>query len=167
MRKTMFCILLLGASILGVPETKAQCDCIGATPEIRGRRYRTAYEELKNSDVVFIGEVIEIKKVEKPPDSVAYKGADHYELEILFKVKRTWKKALGESVAVRNAVEGCLIGFKKGEQYLVYAAANGKMLRTWYCSRTRLLAKAAKDLREFEERRETPVKIIRTSSAKP
>jgi hypothetical protein len=42
----------------------------------------------------------------------------------------------------------------------VYAFADNNRLRIDYCSRTRLLARAATDLKEFEEKGEKPLTII-------
>lgn len=36
--------------------------------DIRGSRYATAYEELKNSDVVFLGQVVEMKMIDRQPE---------------------------------------------------------------------------------------------------
>jgi hypothetical protein len=139
----LFAATLIAASLDG----QAQCDCIGYTPEVRGSRYGSAVEDLNHSEVVFVGEVLETRKVAKPQNS---SGEEHHEFKVRFKVQRAWKRAVEEYVWVRNNVDYCIFRFETGKQYLVYAVADGDRLRTWYCSRTRLVSKAQKDLDEFD-----------------
>lgn len=165
MRKLILAICFISAFIFGAHKVNAQCDCIGGNREndYRGSRYATAYQEFENSEAIFIGEFVEMKKIERPP---AFKSDFPYEYEIKFKVKKAWKKNLEEIIFLRYWA-GCLIGFKEGQEYLVYAFVHDGMLRTNYCSRTRLLSKAAVDLKEFEERGEKPSDIIKAFSLKP
>ena len=157
--KLPFAILLFGFLLISASSTiRAQCDCIGQTSEIRGSRYSTALDELNHSEVVFIGEVIETRKVAKPANSSGEKPSEQ---EVRFKIERAWKRAVEEYVTVIDNVDNCLIGFEKGDSYLVYAVADGSVLRTWYCSRTRLAAKAKKDLDEFESTGVRPAEIRR------
>src|SRR5687767_9897370 len=151
MRNSTLAICFISAFIFGVREAAAQCDCVGSNREndYRGSRYSTVYEEFENSEAVFVGEFVEMKKIERPP---AFKSDFPYEYEIKLKVKKAWRKNLEEIVSLRYWA-GCLIGFKEGEEYLVYAFVQEEgVLRTNYCSRTRLLSKAAGDLKEFEEK---------------
>jgi hypothetical protein len=57
----------------------------------------------------------------------------------------------------------CIVGFKEGEEYLVYAFLNKDVLWEGYCSRTRKLANATEDLKEFEEKGEKPQEIVEES----
>ena len=54
-------ILLFGTAVLAAVDTRAQCDCIGYTSEVRGSRYGSAVADLNHSEVVFVGEVVESK----------------------------------------------------------------------------------------------------------
>jgi hypothetical protein len=159
MRKIIICTLLIGSFIIGTVDASVQCDCIGGKIEndYRGSHYRTAYEEFQHSDIVFVGEYIEMKKMEIPPPYKAYNFS--YEYEIKFRVKSAWKKRSEELITVRIEA-GCLIGFTTGSEYLVYAFTDKKKLRINYCSRTKLLAKSSADLKEFEEKGEKPLTII-------
>ena len=172
MRKLILPICFISAFIFGAPEANAQCDCIGSNGknlggnrenDYRGSRYATAYEEFENSEAIFTGEFVEMTKIERPP---AFKSDSPYEYEIKFKVKNAWKKNLEEIVSLRFWA-GCLIGFQKGEEYLVYAFVHEGILRTNYCSRTRLLSKAADDLKEFGEKGEKPRDIIKRLPLNP
>ena len=163
--KLMFTILLFSFVLISASSTiRAQCDCIGQTSEIRGSRYSTALDELNHSEVVFIGEVIETRNVATPPSS---SGENIHEQEVRFKIQRAWKRAVEEYVTVIDNVDSCSIGIEKGDRYLVYAVADGNQLRTWYCSRTRLVARAKKDLDEFKSSGVRPTKIKRVAAPKP
>jgi hypothetical protein len=153
-----FAVILL----LSAVAVRAQCDCIGQTAEIRGSRYANAVEDLNHSEVVFVGQVIETHNVPKLPNSNS-DGAKTFELEVRFKIQRAWKRAAEEYVTLRTNVDDCSIGFEVGDRYLVYAVADGDSLRTWYCSRTRLAARAKKDLDEFESHGVKPSEIKRAS----
>jgi len=145
------------ALIFGAHESYAQCDCIGSTPanDYRGSPYRTAYDELKGAEIVFIGEVLKRSRVDLPPP---HRDGYSYEHEVTFKIKRVWKKEADEIVNVREGGP-CVLGYEKGDEVLVYAHANRGGLRIHFCSRTRLLSKSSADLKEFEERGITPEKI--------
>jgi hypothetical protein len=161
MRKCTLAICLISVFVFGAREAYAfQCDCVGRPLEkdYRGSKHPTAHDEFKNSEAVFIGEVVDKKKVQT---DLVYRGSGDYEYEISLKVKSAWKKNLGELVAIRET-GSCLIGFEKGEEYLVYASIHNNRLLTLYCSRTRRLAKAIRDLKEFEENGEKPITKIGT-----
>lgn len=146
MRKTVFGVWLISLLIFAANRAHAQCDCGGYPYEKNSSRsspYLTAYEELENSEVVFIGEVIKRKKLVIPEKH-------EYEYIITYKVKKAWKKQLAETIDVREG--RCLPGFEKGEEVLVYAIFDDNKLFHPYCSRTRLLSKARGDLKEFEGR---------------
>ncbi|MBI3405073.1 MAG: hypothetical protein HY046_06405 [Acidobacteria bacterium] len=169
-------LLFLSIWVVGARETRAQCDCGGYAFDRRGyssdratkgcggirSRYETAYEELTNAEVVFTGRVIETRKVTK----LVYTYGDRDELEIRFQVIKVWKKGFEEFVSVRETVDSCLFPFEAGKEYLVYAVADGKVLRTWYCSRTRLVSEANKDLKEFRKKGVRPEEIARLSPPK-
>lgn len=62
--------------------------------DYRGSKYSTAYEEFKNSEVVFIGEFLEMKKIKRPP---AFESDLPYEYEIKFEVRNVWKGKVRKS----------------------------------------------------------------------
>ena len=136
----------------------AQCDCGGYPYEqgnSRNSRYKTAYEELQNSAAVFVGKIIEVKKVKI---TSAYKGDFDYNYEIKFEVETSWKKNTPKEVLLTEG-SSCILGFKEGEKYLVYASLYKKVLWASYCSRTRKFIYADEDLKEFEEKGEKPQDI--------
>ena len=50
----------------GAHDAFAQCCCMSNhSKDIRGSRYSTAYEELKYSDAVFYGQVVEMKMMQR------------------------------------------------------------------------------------------------------
>ena len=159
MKRIVVGLFLISAYVLGVDAAFAQCAC--ARPDI------TVLEEFKESEAVFIGEIVSKDVVEK----LAVPGGrqDVYDMEIKFEVKKAWRKNLQEQVSVRFLVYGCIKPFDKGTEYLVYAFNDDKgQLRTGCCcSRTRPLAKAAEDLKEFEELGEEPKQIITTRPPEP
>lgn len=65
MRITLLRMFFAFTLVFGASDTLAQCDCIGASQDIRGSRYSTACEEFKNFDAVFYGQVVEMKMIDK------------------------------------------------------------------------------------------------------
>ncbi len=104
---------------------------------------------------MFIGKVIEITKTARDKNDGSY-------VEIVkFEVKKAWKRDLETFVIIRNKIQGCINGFDENEEWLVYAynKQDGMLVTYCCCSRTRLLSKAAEDLKEFEAKGEQPAKI--------
>lgn len=163
MRKTLFAALLLITCAYGGRAASAQCCCMtNVSEDIRGSRYERAYEELKNSDAVFLGQVVEMRMVDRTP---AREGARDYEVEIKFRVEKAWRRDLGEFVTLREYADGCGIGFDIAGRWLVYAHLDeDKHFRAGYCTRTRLVYKNTdQDLREFEENGEKPTRVVKAS----
>lgn len=164
MRKIIFFgVWLIFACTYSGDEAFAQCCCFANVSEdFNGSRYSTAYEELKNSDAVFLGQVVEMKMIDVKP---AREGAREYEVEIKFRVEKAWRRELSEYITLREYSDGCGIGFSIAGRWLVYATLDeDKHLRTGYCTRTRLIYKnIEKDFREFEEKGEKQTKIIKAS----
>jgi hypothetical protein len=154
--------LLLFTFAAGTRQTFAQCDCAGASKDIRGTRYATAYEELKNAEAVFYGQVVEMKMIAREP---ARKGANNYEVEIKFRVEKVWRRDLDEFIAIREYSDGCIIGFRIADRWLVYAKFDeDKKFRTSYCTRTRVAYQNVEtDFKEFEKNHVTQTKIIKAS----
>ncbi len=149
MRRLILGILVLGFFYFGAEVTFAQCTCSATYRDI------TAHNEFKLADVVFIGKVIEITKTARDKNDGSY-------VEIVkFEVKKAWKRDLETFVIIRNKIQGCINGFDENEEWLVYAynKQDGMLVTYCCCSRTRLLSKAAEDLKEFEAKGEQPAKI--------
>lgn len=136
---------MFGLFCTGVNELYAQCAC----KTLPGSRKYKPHEALKTSDVVFTGEIVEIQK-----------GSTPIEENIKFRIKSVWKKDVGETIILRTYKRSCA-GFtgKVGDKLLIYAYKDNKILTTNYCTRTRLLANATEDLREFEQKGENPIKV--------
>lgn len=164
MKQIFFGILLIFALGFGASDTFAQCCCFeNVSEDFPGSRYATAYEELKNSDAVFYGQVVEIKLIGSKP---ARDGTSNYEIEIKFRVEKAWRKDLSEFVTLRELYDGCIMGFSITARWLVYADLDeNKHFRTGFCTRTRsVLKNVDKDLKEFEERGEKQTKVIKALS---
>lgn len=163
MRKIVFGALLIFTCIYARQETFAQCCCMkNVSGDIRGSRYATAYEELKNSDAVFYGQVVEMKMIDRKP---VREGASNYEVEIKFRVENAWRRDLEEYITIREYSDGCGIGFGLADRWLVYAYLDDdKNLRAGYCTRTRAADRNVdKDFKDFEANGEKQTKIIKAS----
>lgn len=102
-------------------QTYAQCMC--ANPG------ESETDEAKRSDAAFIGEVVEVKKVENV-QKTEYKYYD-----VTFKVKESLKHDSLETIVVRNAASR-ESDFEEGETYLVFAFAtsvDGVLSAAIYC----------------------------------
>lgn len=162
MKQLLFRTLIIFMLALGARHTFAQCDCIGASKDIRGTRYATAYEELENADAVFYGQVVAMKMIAREP---ARKGAKDYEVEITFRVEKAWRRDLDEFITIREYSDGCIIGFDIAARWLVYARFDeDKKFRTGYCTRTRIAYRNVEnDFKEFEKNNVKPTKINKVS----
>ena len=164
MKQLIFGIFFIFTFAFGVQDTFAQCCCFeNVSEDFPGSRYSTAYEELKNSDAVFYGQVVEIKMIAPKP---VLKGESNYEIEIKFRVEKAWRRDLNEFVTLRETYDGCIMGFSITARWLVYANLDeDKNFRTGFCTRTRsVLKNVDKDFKEFEEKGEKQTKIIKASS---
>lgn len=109
---------------------------------------------------MFVGRIIQIEKTARD------KKTDSYFEIVKFEVKQAWKRDLETFVTITNRIQGCLNGFEEREEWLVYAyeKRDGTLGTCCRCSRTRLLSKAAEDLKEFDEKGEKPTKISKPRS---
>lgn len=151
MKVIVLALFFVSGWVVGVDDALAQCAC--SRPNI------TAFEEFKESEAVFIGEVLGADIVENP----AYKTRGNaYDMEIKFKVKEVWRKSLQEKVSVRFLVDGCIRDFEKGSEHLVYAFKDNKGRLRMYCccTRSRPLEDAVEDVKEFKKRGEELKPII-------
>ena len=151
MRKSILLLLLLGSFHAGARDTSAQCACATEYRDI------TPHKEFNLADAVFIGKVIEIKKTARDKDTGGYVET------VKFEVTKAWRRDLETFVVITNKIRGCINGFEENEEWLVYAyESKGGTLGTYCCcSRTRPLAKASEDLKEFEAKGERPTIIKR------
>lgn len=166
MKQVIFNVLVIFTVAFAAQSIFAQCDCfLNTSKDIRGSRYATAHEELKNSDAVFYGQVVEMKMIDRKP---AHEGAQNYEVYIKFRVEKAWRKDLNEFITIREYSDGCLIDFDITDRWLVYANLDkDNNFRTGYCSRTRVAYRnPEKDFKEFEAKGEKQTKIIKMSSEK-
>lgn len=159
MKKAILGILLLGEFAFGVCRTFAQCDC---SWDIFPDRRPTAYDELKKADVVFYGQIVEMRMLDQKPEDVS---AGTYEIDIKFRVEKAWRKDLDELVTVREYRYGCIHGFGIADRWLVYARFDkDNYLRTGYCSLTKRADKNVEnDFKEFEKNGAKQTKIIKVS----
>lgn len=144
MRKLFLGVWAVIIIVFGFGKIDAQCMCAFLPGSVR----YTAHKAFKTSDVVFTGEIIEIQK-----------GSVRDEEKIKFKVKSAWKKDVGETFVLKTYRRSCGFSVNVGDKYLVYAYKDGKAFTTGFCTRTKLLSKAAGDLKEFEENGEKPVRV--------
>jgi hypothetical protein len=153
MRKPIQILLLLGLLYFGASETSAQCSCVAE------RRHITPHKEFKLADAVFIGKVIEIKNTPRDKDTGSYVET------VKFEIKKAWKQDLDSLVVIQNKIQGCINGFEVNEEWLVYVyEMEDSTLGTYCCcSRTKLLSKAAEDLKEFESNGEQQREIRQRS----
>ena len=115
--------------------------------------YPTVRDAYAQAQAVFSGVVVEVQDISQAtrtevagPDSVGnfiVTTEVAWEQAVTLRVTRGWKGAQpGEVVTVRDGFT-CGVGFRMGEEYLVYALAyEDGALRTSPCQRTRLISPA-------------------------
>ena len=141
--------------LLGANDIYAQCAC----GSLAGR---TAFEQLKRADAVFVGEVIRVERVR------INRKVDYEEFDVTFKIKTAWKTDLPETVTIKNTTSPRLTDsdFKEKEIYLVYARyskthRNKLSAYIGCCTMTGLLTRVTEHLKEFEKNGEKPRNIIK------
>jgi hypothetical protein len=124
----------------------------------RAQRYNPS-QRIKLADAVFIGKVIEIKNTPRDKDTGSYVET------VKFEIKKAWKQDLDSFVVIQNKIQGCINGFEVNEEWLVYVyEMEDSTLGTYCCcSRTKVLSKAAEDLKEFESNGEQQREIRQRS----
>lgn len=121
------------AATLAVKPAHA-CSCAGTGD---------AEEELRRSDAVFSGEVVEVGELSTAGQGPMDPGMP-FLAPVTFDVKGAWKGVTGDSVVVHGQGPGvsCGLNFEPGETYLVFAGGSGEdgggKLQTDLCSATRL-----------------------------
>lgn len=106
----------------------------------------SATESLGQSDAVFSGKVLKIKRI-KSNDALA----GLWQVEVVFAVNSSWKGVAKREISVFTASQSAACGynFRKGMTYLVYADSSQGKLVTSLCSRTRRVEDAREDLKEL------------------
>jgi len=154
MRNALLFIAIFGSILLTSNETCAQCSCLEPYVNI------TARAEFKLADTVFVGKVVAIKKGPADKDN-------RYIETVTFLVTRAWKHDVNSNLTINNEIYGCINGFEKDEEWLVYAYKNkdGTLRAYCCCSRTRLLTKADVDMKTFAD--DPPARILQPQNSKP
>jgi hypothetical protein len=160
MKNAFIIILIFVTFTFGVGTTYGQCSCVNDLFSV--------YDEFKYSDAVFVGKVIDVKKIEASKNTDKTTNTDYYDFQVRFKVKTIWKNDLTETITITNTDDDNS-HFEIGKSYLVYAKVryDDGILRAHIgcCTRTKRLSKAAKDLKEFKANGEKPT-IIKKSVSK-
>lgn len=104
-------------------------------------------EALEKSTAVFAGKVIDIET----PGGTMVSSFDP--VKVTFDVSTLWKGPDDKTLVVTTArsVASCGYGFRKDQEYMVYARGEEDALRTGICSRTTSLANAQVDLERLGE----------------
>ncbi len=154
MRKALLLVVIFGSLFLITGETLAQCSC---SPEYRDI---TAQKEFGFAYAVFVGQVVAVS-------NSARDEKDHYTQTVSFHVTKAWKHDLSADLTITNHIQGCLHGFERKEEWLVYAYKNadGTLAAYCCCTRTTRLANANEDLKTFASYQQT--KILTPEARKP
>lgn len=146
MRQILLTCVFLFAFLFAAPLFVEACDCPLAGPPC---------ESFWNTDVVFSGQVTEIKETPVKPvaqndDPFSYQRRTR---TIRFAVNESFRGIEEKSVELKTGMGGgdCGFDFENGQSYLVYAYRNKEtgVLGTGICTRTRVLSKATEDLEYF------------------
>lgn len=151
--KLFVCLLIVSLSCLdatALPLPDESCGCLSRTAKDASQRQQVK-AELKRSNAVFSGKVVQIVKKE----AGFFKG----NLEVTFEISESWKRVKGRTISILTQAQvtatappyviNCGYKFEVGESYLVYVesiSGSGEML-TGSCSRTKKLDDAAADVK--------------------
>ncbi len=156
----VICLFLSAAKV-------SACGCIYLPDEVISDAVNNA---VKQSTMVFAGKVIGFEFRKGIPkhymvsrDKDADTQIDYETLIVKFQVERWWKgEAAKEIFLITDEIKNsdgtgsgssCDYHFKEGESYLVYAYGKDGELRTYACTRTRVLTKT-EDLKILGEGKE-------------
>ena len=125
--RTVLCFLALACWCPTHPAATA----VRCAPQLK-----SVASALKQSDAVFVGEVIEAN------DAARFR-------EARFRVEQSWKGAESSEVIVvaPRTIEAA--HYRAGERYLVFASLRNGKLFTANCSRTKRIERAAADLEQL------------------
>lgn len=126
----------------------AQCDCLKDLFPEKEDQTDKAYSE---ADLVFYGQVIAVRKVEKVPDRP---NDSNYEAEVFFSIEKVWKKDSSQVIKLRQSLDGCIRNFNIGHRWLIYGYEDKEgFLRTGYCHpNKRADQKPELDMEEFQKK---------------
>lgn len=129
-------VLFLAGYLLVGPNVAFACTC--SLPDPGKSLRKQVAEERNESRAVFVGEVVEVTS-----------DPNLLEVEVKFKVERSWKGFRASEITITTGRGGgdCGYRFEIGERYLVYASGSEKQLGTNICQRTALLVDAKDDLK--------------------
>jgi len=127
--------LFVAGYLLVGPSIAFACTC--SLPQPSKSLKRQVAEARKESRVVFVGKVLEVKS----DPQLLY-------VEVKFKVERSWKQSQGSELTITTGRGGgdCGYRFEIGEHYLVYASGSERQLWTDICQRTDRFVDAKEDL---------------------
>ncbi len=146
MRQILSSCVFLFTLFFVSPAVVEACSCIMSGPPC---------QSFWNTDVVFSGQVTEIKDTPvKPASNSDNKFASMFRTKtVSLAVNESFRGIEERSVELETGMGGgdCGFAFENGQSYLIYAYRNketGK-LGTGICTRTQLLSKASEDLEYF------------------
>ncbi len=123
-RSLLTCVTLSLATVAFSGATAAQCLCA----------YYDAPVSYEQATVVFVGVVAARTEIERG-------------YAVTLDVSEVWKGEVGEQVTVEERM--CLVGYRDGERYLVYAHEQNGVLAAGMCSRSRPASEGEPDLEAF------------------
>src|SRR5438128_1319374 len=143
MKPRLLAIVAILACFVWAPDACAQLDCsIRPTKRdiennYRGDiRYATAYKELQSCELVFVGEVVDVRISD--PRSAGVLGDSGHVIYRL-RVEQAWKGTDTPMIDVVESRVGATIGMQKGQRWLIYARQvdQNAYPTIRYCSGTR------------------------------
>ncbi|HKO45588.1 MAG TPA: hypothetical protein VJU84_20095 [Pyrinomonadaceae bacterium] len=138
----LFIILVTVLCLPAFAETIQACQC---------REYGTpTCAKFWRSDAVFVGQVVDVKPLQKKPDNV------YSYVMVRFIVQESFRGVSGTRVGVATATTMCDTTFKKGKRYLVFASLDDdtNQLFTGMCRGTTLISDTddLNELRKLKQR---------------
>jgi hypothetical protein len=154
MKLAILVVLFGGVFVFDVTGVSAQCRCKGVERDDgQVSVYNDAYEELQNSDVVFVGEVIDTHRFTEN----ALHGSIREIEQATFKIEQQWKGSYQVKITVRTFETGCTNGYKVGDHRLIFANySEGNYWTGCCCTRNTSLEKAVDYLKLFKDEGLTP-----------
>ena len=127
--KILLATFMLAISFLSLVPTSFACSCLPPS---------APKDELKTSDAVFAGKVIDIQQ-----------KANFFEVTI--DVQQAWKGIKNKETTIYTSKDSasCGVNFTKDVEYIIYAHNQSGELHTSLCSRTAELTNAQQDLDEL------------------
>ncbi len=120
---------------------------------------RNLQEEIKKADLIFIGKITEISESGKPTTASEIPKEGQFKIITVVHPIKVYKGAVKEKILLKNENIGfnaippyLFYPFKVHESYLIFAKRiDSSFYSTGFCSPTKLLKKAEKDLKELEK----------------